>query len=703
MRSKNYKKIFVKQHSEFTCGLACLSMIIKYYGGEVRQEDLRYISGTTIQGTTLLGLYQAAQKVNLIAEGFEADIDNLKIIQSPIILHVIKNDINEHYIVCFGFERGKFIIGDPELGIINMSEKEIELIWKRKVLLTIKPSESFKKNKHEKINKYIWLKNILKADVSILSSIFALGVIISLLGLTTAIFSQKLIDDLLPSKDYTKLIIGIIMFFVLLIFNDGLNYLRNIFIVRQIKDFNNRVIGDFFSKILYLPKSFFDSIKTGEIVARMNDSRRIQQTITFIISETLVDFLVLLFSIICLFFYSLEMASIASICIPMFIILVLLYNKRIIENQEKVMRSYAATEALFMDSIQGINDIKIMNKQNFFKDSINVLYGVFQNNTFKLGILGAQYGFVSHIISTITMVFIVIIGVVWVLNGQLKLGELMAIITISSMIITSTANLSVVNIRFHEASVAFTRLYEFLKVEPEFKNENKSSNILNNPEDVFSLIIKKISYRFIGCKKLFTDISLEVNKGELIILCGAVGSGKSTLMQILQKHYQPESGEILINGNSFDNYSTLEWRCKIGVLNQYSKIFNGTVGENICLDNFDKEKDAVIQFCIDYRFDSFIDKLPQGLYTLLGEDGVNISGGQQQLILIMRALYRKPSLLLLDEPTSSMDDETEQFVINTLELIKPNLAIIIVTHKAQFVNFSDRVYFLDNGSIKEIL
>lgn len=115
-----------------------------------------------------------------------------------------------------------------------------------------------------------------------------------------------------------------------------------------------------------------------------------------------------------------------------------------------------------------------------------------------------------------------------------------------------------------------------------------------------------------------------------------------------------------------------------------------------------RKKNTILQFCVDYRFESFINQLPQGLYTLLGEDGLHISGGQQQLILIIRALYRKPKLLLLAEPTSSMDDKTERFVINTLELIKPNLAIILVTHKVQLVNFSDRVYFLNNGNVQEV-
>jgi len=166
-------------------------------------------------------------------------------------------------------------------------------------------------------------------------------------------------------------------------------------------------------------------------------------------------------------------------------------------------------------------------------------------------------------------------------------------------------------------------------------------------------------------------------------------------------NYLPESGEILLNGKPFSEYSIPAWREHIGVVNQHVKIFNGTVGENICMGDFENEKDSIVDFCKDYQFDSFFNNLPQGLYTLLGEDGVNISGGQQQLISLARALYRRPSLLLLDEPTSAMDSKTEQFVMNILKQKKQELAIILVTHRVHLAKYSDRIYVLENGTITD--
>jgi len=698
---KELRKIFTRQYGEFSCGLACLSMIVKYYGGYARQEDLRNISGTSLAGTSLLGLYQAAEKLHFAPEGYEADMDSLKSVDSPVILHIIKEQRIEHYAVCFGYENNRFIIGDPgERAISYWTEKELNDCWKSKALLLLKPATAFVRQTSEKKEKQQWLKNIIQEDISILAVAFILGVVIAVMGLATAVFSQKLIDDLLPSKNYEKIIVGILLFFILLLARSGLDFLRSIFMLRQTKSMNNRFIDYFFSKILYLPKFFFDSTKTGEIIVRMNDSRRIQQTVSYVAGSVLIDALTLLFSIGFLLFYSWKMALIASACIPFFILLVILYNRRIVNSQRNVMISNARVEGQLIDIIQGINDIKNTNKQSVFKQSIQVMYGLFQQCGYQLGLLSSQYGLIAQTISISTSIAIIIFGVFAVLNKQLTLGELMAIITIGNLIISSTASLSVVNIRLQEAGVAFDRFYEFLKVKPEFEPEEAHGTEMHgarNGGDIH-LQIKDLSFRFVGRKKLFDNISIEINRGEIVTLLGEVGSGKSTLIQILQKYYSPEAGEILFNGQSLSACPTFHWREQTGVVSQQVKIFNGSAGENICLGNIVEEYESVQLFCKEYGFNTFFDTLPQGLNTLLGEDGIHISGGQQQLIALARAMYRRPSLLLLDEPTSAMDSKTEQFVINLLQNHKNQYATLLVTHRTYLANLSDKVYVLENGT-----
>ena len=715
---KEIQQFFVKQHGNHSCGLACLSMIVNYHGGQILQEDLRAISGTTIQGTTLLGLYQAAEKINLKAEGCKGDIAALKKVTSPTILHVVKNktDTNnpklsrsklkkivlekteEHFVVCFGYENGKFKIGDPSWGVLDMKEEELDAIWVSKALLMVEPTDQFVRKAIEHKSKISFFKQALQDDYPVLSVAFILGLFVSILGLSTAVFSQKLIDELLPSKAFDKVVIGIGIFFILLLFRGFMDYLRSIFMARQTRDFNNRLIDKFYANILNLPKFFFDGTKTGEIVARMNDSRRIQQSITYIFGSTLIDVLILIISTIFLFFYSWQLALIASFCIPLFAVLVLRYNAKIVEKQKNMMQAYALTESTFIDTIQGVNEIKYANKQPVFHKMINTIYGIFQDALFNLNTLGAKYGFFTQLISVTVTIAVISTGVWFVLEGNILLGELMATITIASMIISSTASLSIVNIRLQEAVVAFNRYYEFIKIDTEQDADQNSKKDTTKLDD-FVLHIDHLNFRFIGRKKIFSDISLEVKKGEMIALTGDVGSGKSTLLQLILRNYQAESGKILFNQQLINDYPLPVWRKYVGTVDQNVKIFNGSLGENICLDNFSESRDSVVNFCMEYGLAAFFDSFPQGLNTLLGEDGINISGGQQQFVAFARVLYREPSLLLLDEPTSSMDSHTEEFVMNLLAKRRSQFAIILVTHKAILTKYADRIYNLENGQL----
>ncbi|MBT6006162.1 MAG: peptidase domain-containing ABC transporter, partial [Prolixibacteraceae bacterium] len=230
------KKTFVKQHSQFYCGLACLASVVKYYSGETTQDKLRETSGTTLNGTSLLGLYQAAKKLNFEVAGYEAEIDTLKELDAPVILHFIKYKRLEHFVVYYGFENGKFTIGDPGSGITEYTEKELEAVWKSKALLKLTPNQNFVTRKNKSQSKRKWFLQLIIDDYPILGIAAFLGIVISILGLATAIFSQKLIDKILPEKDIRTLILGVIIFGLILLAKALISYVRGIFLVRQSKE-----------------------------------------------------------------------------------------------------------------------------------------------------------------------------------------------------------------------------------------------------------------------------------------------------------------------------------------------------------------------------------------------------------------------------------------------------------------------------------
>jgi ATP-binding cassette subfamily B protein len=300
------KPIYIQQRDQTDCGVTCLLSIIKMYGGNTSLETLREQSGTSLQGTSLLGVQQSAEKQNLKAEAFE--VDNIEVFKReatfPCILHVLIDEKLEHYVVCTSAplsastsaplsssasdtgtkriegEQSYYQIIDPAKGLETWTEEELLERWKTRAVLCLEPTAAFEKVSQNKFKKLAWIKDLLREDVPMLSIAMAIGVLLAVLGLATAIFSQKLIDEILPNEQTTKLWLGLGLLGFLLLVSTTLGYLRTFFLLRQSKDFNNRLMDDFYDKLLHLPKTFFDSRKTGEIIARLNDTRRIQSVIS---------------------------------------------------------------------------------------------------------------------------------------------------------------------------------------------------------------------------------------------------------------------------------------------------------------------------------------------------------------------------------------------------------------------------------------
>jgi ATP-binding cassette subfamily B protein len=695
---KRINKTFVKQYSKFYCGLACLASVVKYYGGETTQEKLREISGTTLNGTSLLGLYQAAQKLGFGVGAFEADIKNLKEIEEPVILHIVKDQTLEHFVVCYGLKNGKFVIGDPATGIEHYDEKELETVWKSKALLQLTPGKNFITQKNESENKRTWFLQLIKDDYPILAIAAFLGVVISALGLATAIFSQKLIDHILPGKNIRTLIFGVIIFGIILLARSVIGYVRSIFLVRQSRDMNNRLVNGFFSKLLFLPKPFFDSTTTGDMVARLNDASRIQKVVVYLSSQVIVDVLVVLISAAYIFAYSVSTGLFSLLSIPVFGLLAWRFNHRIIVAQRHVMQSYAATESKYIDTINCIKTIKTFNRENLFAKIVNAVYGFFMQKVFDLGLLGAKLNLWISAVSALLLTGIISWSAYLVLNEQLLLGQMMAIITLVGGLGVSVVNIAMSAIQFQEARVAFDRMYEFAAAEPEYNPEEPDKENNEPTFQIEKLEVKDFNFRFPGKSLLLKGINFEVKRGEIITFFGEIGCGKSTLLSVLQRFHKMESGEIHVNNIDWGQFATKEWRTNVATVEQHVQLFNGTVLENISLEE-KTDVERVIRFCQKYGFHDFIMEFQQGYATIINENSTNLSGGQRQLIALARALYSRPQLLLLDEATAAMGRRTEKFVLELLNKLKNEIPVIFVTHRPQLARYTDRIYVIEGKII----
>ena len=697
---KHAEKTFTLQHGLSDCGVACLASIIKYHGGVQTIEKIKEFSGASIEGVSLLGLFQAAENLGFDAEGLMAEsVENLKEFSNPVILHVTIENILSHFVVFYGFKSNKAIIGDPAKGVLTYSKDELNDIWKSKTLLNLIPNPHFLKKRKINSEKKRWIAELINDDLHLLLIALFLGILISSLSLSSAIFSQKLIDDILPDHSTRKLVVSLSLFVVILLVKSAVSYLRGFFVIKQSKNFNERIIDQFYHRLLRLPKYFFDTRKIGELIARMNDTRRIQSVITFIAGNIVIDSLILIISLGVLFSYSIPIGNVLIFCIILFGLLIKIFHKKIILSQNEVMHSYAHSEGHYVDAIQGISTIKANNKETFFDGLNKRCYSNFQKRIFELGILHNQFNFLTEILGTIFITTVFAMASFMVLKKSIMLGEMIAILSLASGLIPSLNRLVISNIQIQEARVAFDRMYEFASVLPE-DNHEEGSDIFDS--GTFNLKIEKLSFRFPGHKLLLTDISFSLQNNEMIALLGESGSGKSTLIQILQKFYNPETGSVEFNGKPLNNISTTAWRSTLGVVPQDVKIFNGSLLYNIALSDDPDDLTGVFKFCKEFGFDTYFEKFPQRYLSLLGEDGINLSGGQKQMVALARSLYKKPKLLILDEATSAMDKLTEKFIFDLLSKLRKEISIILVTHKIESALLADRVFYLEDGVMREL-
>jgi ATP-binding cassette subfamily B protein len=645
----------------------------------------------------MLGLYQAANQCGLDATGYEASLKEIIDYGNVLILHVTLEEKLEHYILSFGYEEGRFIVWDPAKGLTELSETELEKIWTSKKCLGLIPNNSFKLEEEEKKGKREWILKAIKPEKDLLIISVVIGVLISALGLVMAIFTQKLIDKILPSREIKVLIMASVLVLILLSSRIILSAIRQFFLLTQGKSFSTRIVDDFYRSLLFLPKSFFDTRKIGDFVARLNDTLRIQRVIAEVIGTYIIDILILCITLIMLFYYSVISGILSLIFLPVFYLIVYKWRKRIISSQHALMSGYALSESNFISSLKGIMEIKSMNWQNDFSQKNKTVYSEFQERAFSLGKIKLKLSLLTGLTGSAYIIIVLIYASIQVMGSKMTQGELMAILSLSSTLLPSILNLALIGIPLSEAKVALNRMFEFTQIRPEDDENIKLCSTFN----IDKITLENISFRFPGQKLLIENLSLNVERGKIVSLVGESGCGKSTLASIILRFYSPESGRVILNNNiDCVGIDIKKWRSRIGIIPQEIHIFNGTILQNLLAELTESKINEMISTISGFGLGSFIDSFPSGLMTLVGEEGINLSGGQKQLLAFIRVLINKPDILIIDEGTSNMDRGTESMIMGLITKLKSDMGILLISHRINMIkNLSDYIYVIDGKVI----
>ncbi len=448
----------IKQYDQIDCGPACLLSVLKFYGGNTSLVNLREKMNTTTNGSTMLDMVNTAKLIGFDASGATGEYEDLMKEKMPCISHVIIDNQLQHFVVVYKINDKEVLIGDPGKGLYRISKKQFLEIWKSKAVVLIKPREQLLNE--NTITWFNWIIEYIKKDnIWIIQAIF-LGIIYTILGLLTSIFIQKLIDKYIPEKNISGIILTGIFLFLLLLIKSSSAFIRDKFLVILNKRINNNITGDFFDHLFKLPKKFFDTRKRGDITARIHDAMRIQQAVLLIGGITIVDLLIILGSFGLLFYFSTNIALIALVVFPTYGLLLFLSTKKLKLQQNDVMKGYAQVEATYIDTLSGIEDIKAFSGESFFSRINKSYFNLFQNNVEKLGLTQAKLNLLAEFSAVIITVGILLLGSLWVVDGSLKLGEMVAAYSLAIGILPSINRMINANISLQSANVAAIRLMD---------------------------------------------------------------------------------------------------------------------------------------------------------------------------------------------------------------------------------------------------
>lgn len=689
------KGTLIKQRDITDCGAACLSSIASHYSLNIPVSKIRQIAGTDKKGTNALGMIEAAEKLGFSAKGVSGDISAIPELPVPTIAHVIIKEVLHHYVVIYKTTKKQVKVMDPARGKLETySIEEFQKIWSG-VLILLSPNEKFeKRNEKVSITSRFWF--LIRPHRGVIFQSVLGAAIFTLIGLSSAIYVQKIIDFVLPTGNQNLLNLLSVGMVFLLVIQVIVNVFKSTFILKTGQQIDAKLILGYYKHILSLPQRFFDTMRVGEIISRINDAVKIRSFINEVGINILINCFVVLFSFGLMFTYYWKLAVIILLVIPLYAITYWLsnyFNKKV---ERKVMENAADLESQLVESLNGVKTIKSFGMQDFANLKTELRFVNLLSSVYKSGMNGIFSGNASLTISRLFTIILLWVGALFVMDQTITPGELMSFYAIIGYFTGPVSSLIGANKAYQNAKIAADRLFEIMDLE----GDDDEDKVPLTRKEIGDIKFQNISFRYGTRVDVFNDFNLTIAKGSFTAIAGESGSGKSTIASILKRLYPINDGKVTIGNYSLDAIKESSLNKYVGIVPQQVDLFAGTVIENIALGEFQPNIERIVKLAKIIGALDFINELPGGLNSQLGENGVNLSGGQKQRLAILRALYPAPQIIIFDEATSALDNNSEKMVIRTmLKLKDAGKTVIAITHRAAAAIAADRIILLEKGKI----
>lgn len=687
----------IRQHDISDCGAACLVSVAAHYKLFLPISRVRQLTGTDQQGTNLYGLIEGAKKIGFDAKGVRCELPGLNQVPIPAIAHLIVNKQLQHFVVIYKIKKKSIVIMDPGSGKFEqLSLDKFKVNWTG-VLVILIPNDSFlPQNVRTSLFVRFWY--LLKPHKYVLIQSLIGSLFYTLLGFSLSIYIQKITDHVFINEN--KELLNMMSIVLLLIFTLQLllSVFKDLFLVRTGQEIDARLILGYYRHLLKLPQQFFDTMRIGELISRINDAVKIRVFINNTSLSLLSNFFIVLFSFVLMFSFNLKLGLLMLCIIPAYLIIYGISNALNKKTERQIMEASAALETQLIESFSNIRTIKQFGIYDFVQTKTDSNF---------IGLLKISYqSSLTHIFSnsstqTVANVFTIMllwIGSYAVIAKEMTAGELFSFYAILVYFTGPISNLILSNKIIQNALIAADRLFEILDVETESGLETSSISISTDSNITF----KNVVFGFVNRPNIFNGLNFNIKEGSITAIVGESGAGKSTIVDLLQGIRTPTGGKILIGNQDISCYSKDALRNIISVVPQHIDLFNGSIIENIAIGELSPDIDRVIKVCNSIKINTLIDTLPKGLHTSIGRGGTLLSGGEKQKIGIARTIYKNPKIIVFDEASSSLDSHSEANLIHLFfDLIKEGKTILIITHRVVNLSFANQILVLENGIISE--
>lgn len=687
----------VRQRDNSDCGPACIASVLAWYGKKVPVAVVRHKAGTDRLGTSMMGMISALVSFGFEARGLQGSGEFLHKVPVPFIAHMELPGGLHHYVVVYGTRRGQFRIMDPAEGRIGRRARTLFCEqWSGK-LIALVPGLGTEESDTLIIpgNRARFISLMKPVWKPVLQALFS-SVLYTILGLSGSLYLGKLTDHVFVTHNRGLLnIMSLAMLWIslLLIF---LSVSRNLIMLKTGQVIDNQLILSYCRHLFSLPQRFFDRMKTGEIVSRINDAVKIRTFINDAAVGILVNLLILLFSLAIMFILHARLALIMLWLIPVYGSIYGLFNRINRRVERKVMEGMASLEDQFVESLQASAHIRQCNLEASTIGRTEGKLNSLLDRVYRSGINSITASGSTEAVNRIFTILLLWSGSSFIIEGTLTPGTLLTFYALTGYFTGPVSGLISANKTYQNAMIAADRLFEIFHIG---KEEEPGKPPF--PRDRFGdIVLSGVSFAYGSRGNQVEEVDLTIESGKTTVLTGPSGSGKSTVAALVQHLYTVDQGIITINGCDTRSFSKESIRSLIGVVPQQINFLSGTILENIAPADPDPDIVLITGLLRDTGLLSLVESLPGGLNEELTANGLNLSGGERQRLALVRALYSDPALLILDEATSSLDPVSEVHVNRVLLGLRArSCTILLITHKASYASLADNLVEMDRGRI----